>query len=460
MAYTIKLGTFAKKENSTAQPDTTGWASYEINFKQGSNFMAPSFTLSLDFETAQTYNYAELFNKYYWVKSLDVARTGFVEFKLEIDVLATYRTEIGTTPLYILRAANEYDGDIIDNLYPRTIEKITSGSAIADEGKTLQSGNYIVNVLGSNVGSSSLYQLTPAQFSTFISNLTASVKYTRDQAGGQDIPQAIYNSMFNPTDYIKSIMWVPHSFGGGTPIRIFCGLWDSGTDGLIVSGGVQEVYNALLAVPKHPLAATRGAYMNSAPFSEYYIDFQPFGIIALDSVLLAKTESILLKLYVDCITGAGLLKLSSPELGVLCSNVAQYGVPISLGEAQSNINAIASGIGGLGTIAAGMATMNPAIIAGGAAAVLSSTESSIPRATTSGSQGSLCAHYTDKSLIATFYSPTDDDVANNGRPLCAVRTPSSIGGFMIAQKSPINIAAELEEINKIEAYLTSGFYYE
>jgi hypothetical protein len=63
-------------------------------------------------------------------------------------------------------------------------------------------------------------------------------------------------------------------------------------------------------------------------------------------------------------------------------------------------------------------------------------------------------------LTGTFSYITAEDNANIGRPYCQVTTPAQLGGFIMAAKAPLSISATIPEIEKIEAYLTSGFYYE
>ena len=76
MAYTIKLGTFQKLENSTAQPVTTGWAEYSIVFKEGAEISYPVITLQADLSTVAPFNYAVWGSRYYWIMSKTMLRSG------------------------------------------------------------------------------------------------------------------------------------------------------------------------------------------------------------------------------------------------------------------------------------------------------------------------------------------------------------------------------------------------
>ena len=49
MAYTIKLGAFAKLENSTARPASSSWAEYSVVLKEGSDYTDPVLHIAADF---------------------------------------------------------------------------------------------------------------------------------------------------------------------------------------------------------------------------------------------------------------------------------------------------------------------------------------------------------------------------------------------------------------------------
>ena len=110
MAYTLRLGTFAKKENSTAQPDVTGWAEFSIVLKHGSDLINPEVTLTASESDVINYNYAYLFGNYYWIIDKTMDRNNLCTLTLKKDVLASYKTAIGQTNMYILRSSAASNG--------------------------------------------------------------------------------------------------------------------------------------------------------------------------------------------------------------------------------------------------------------------------------------------------------------------------------------------------------------
>ena len=303
MSYIIKLGTFSKKDNSTAQPNTTGWAEYEIVFKNGADIVNPTVTISEDFAVVSPYNYAVIGSRFYWIRRKTILRTGYTVLDLQTDVLATYKTEIGSTPLYILRSSAAYDGNIRDNYYPVLANKTLDGVVFDDYPYTTFSGGvYVIAVAGTNTGASTLYQLSPADFTSLINALMGLI----DGTTAADVIEAIKNSIFEPMRYINSVMWFPKGFTTSGPVNVVIGKWQSGVSAGVISDTVTNIYYKSVAVPKHPLAATRGNYLNLAPYTQYVIEWDPFGTVNLDTAAMSEMTNIEISVYVDALTGQGI----------------------------------------------------------------------------------------------------------------------------------------------------------
>ena len=165
MSYKIKLGSFSKLANSTKQPTTTSWAEYDVTLKNGCNLLDPEVTLNISEATVAGYNYATMFGKYFFIADKYMLRENLCVLRLRHDPMATYKSQIGSSTLYVLRSAAASNGDIRDNLYPTT--SITYGAA-EDAGfvpTSYGSGCYIVNCVGqTTTGGSTLWKFTPNEF--------------------------------------------------------------------------------------------------------------------------------------------------------------------------------------------------------------------------------------------------------------------------------------------------------
>ena len=469
MAHTIYLGTFSKHENSTAQPNITGWASFDVNFKEGADISAPEITLSASLSSVIDFNYAKMLDRYYWIRRKNAFRNGLIVMQLEIDVLATYKTEIGNADLYILRSSNAYTSGMKDTYYPMTGEIVRNQYEIrAAVSNTFSSGVYVVNVMGKNdaTGTSTLYQFTPVQFSELVRHLMA----ITDGFDLTDIVDQIKNAVFKPMEYINSVMWFPEAFAS-SPVAaadLYIGYWPGNVACSRITDPVLHLNSGAAYTPtvfKHPQAATRGSYLNFAPYTQYTIDFPPFGIIPLDTTQLKEQTYVSIDLYVDALTGVGVLTGTSigSETATharLFNISAQYGVQLPLlGNGYSGN--VAGILTTAASIAGAVATGGAATMAGAAAAGLGTMENAIiGSSSTIGSQGSILAHNQARHLDARFFLIADEDNARNGRPLCEVYKPSVLGGFMIAQKGDIDAAIPLPEHDIIKSFLETGFFYE
>lgn len=473
MAYIVKLGTFAKKKNSTAQPDTSGWASFNSVLKQGSELTNPTLQLRMEESDLVNYNYAYMFGSYYWITSRKMVRNDLAEIGLEKDKLATYKTAIGNTNLYIVRSSVSYNGSIKDAFYPMIAQRSIANSTILDSTqKTLSDGCYVVNIMGMNTATSTLYLMTPNEFNLFIKALYSAI----NGVIGANFLQAAVNAVLDPMQYIRSVIWLPFSkataetaFGAlpsqdeyGQAINIFCGIWDSGNQGEYLSTCASIVADWSIPLTKHPQAAARGKFLNCAPYTDHIIEFPPFGSIHVNPDKLIDSQYLNIELAVDAITGMGILQAAGDNsTGVIASVSAQYGVPVPLSGASANMPAISSAIAGTAELIAGIATENPLLaVAGASQGIKGLAESAQAVVSSSGSAGSMAAYQVPKYFYTTYYEVAPEDNTNNGRPLCQMQNPANLGGYMVAEKAPLSISCTRPELEEIQRYITTGFYYE
>ena len=124
----VNFWTFSKRKNSTSKP--TGNAAFTFSnvlLKDECGIISPVIEI---YESAAfnpynlNYAYIDSFHRYYFVSDW-VWIVGRWECRLTVDVLASFKTEIGDADKYILRSAHTYNADIIDSFYP-TKNKITA----------------------------------------------------------------------------------------------------------------------------------------------------------------------------------------------------------------------------------------------------------------------------------------------------------------------------------------------
>lgn len=467
MSIQVAFYNFYKDDKSTARPGASQLsASLACEIKQPCNIMSPRIITDIERPGSATdgafynYCYIEDFQRLYFVSNWTF-ENGFWSADLAVDKLATYRDEIGATPLFILRSSAARNGYIKDSYYPLTGLVTSNGQIIDTDEINLGGGAYIVNVIGQNTGTSTLYKMTPAAFSTFIASLLSRIE--TETGPITSVPEAIRNAMYKPIDYIRSILWVPipDAFSGTAVNTIFVGRWYANDVSAVrLSNAAGLVRSRTISIPKHP-QASRGQYLNMAPYTEYWLDYDPFGLIPLDASKMVDETALTLNIYADAITGIATLKIGGANSGTLASVNAQWGVPIPFAGAAANLGAVASTAQNIGAFVGGLLTGNAGLIAGAAAAGVADAADAIRgNISTIGSAGSMAAYQTGKTFGAIFHHVTDADNEHNGSPLMQVRTPASLGGFMIAQRGDVVITGTAAEADELRGLLERGFYYE
>lgn len=461
MSIVIKFYTFSKKENSTKQPSGTG-DSFDCLIKTPSSLMFPYIELqSSTNPVAYNYAYISDFGRYYFVNDWKFDR-GLWYASLTVDVLATYKTQIGSTSMYVLRASQQKNGYIKDILFPAT-GKVTYDSTIFESGAGIgyKDGYFLVTTVGSNNNAGqTIWQMNASQFNTVMDALMASA----NGYSWGDLTQGVINSLFNPTDYIVSAFWFPQSFSAlSTPHSdiFMCGLWSSGQTVDYIDN-VQVPFTYTVDIPKHPQASSRGAFLNLSPFTTYELDLGFTQTIPLDPSKLVDVAQILVTIYADPMTGIAKVEGRTVTLNdqmQLFNLTCNYGVPISIAMGKNNIN---NTLANIGEAIKAVAQEDPLAGVGSAVGIMDSAISgAIGTVTNTGSIGSIAGHLRPKRLFSRFFDVVDNDNANLGSPLCKVTTPSTLGnGYIKAQDCDISLSAPASEIMLVKSKVMAGFFYE
>lgn len=463
----INFYNFSKKENSTATPTGEGTV-IACTMKTPASLQAP--IVELTSATPPTYNYAHIpdLGRYYFVTGVTYNR-GIWEVALRVDVLASFKTDIGSTSMYFERSSAQKNGNLVDNFYPATAASTVSNTTIASGvGGMWTQGKYVVTILDgdSNTGNTS-YLFLPSAFGAFIQSLMVT---------GSDMAESIWDSLtqsikvtnYEPLKYIGACYWFPNpnfTPGAGASVTsIKMGNFTAtGFTANALDGNATNSASYTISIPAHPQAATRGSFCNLEPFSEYSVNLGPFGNIKLDSTAMAKATSFTITIKLDPFTGKARAMLVT-NLGTVLANLStQWGVPVMI-SSGSNVN-----VGGIGQSLSGLVTMGASAFTGNITGTLLSGGNmisgiaDIAKGTISsvGASGAMVDHQYDMTFNARFFTIADDDNANNGRPYCAVSTPATLTGYMVAQKGLVaSAAATRPELDAVNTYMEEGFYYE
>ena len=281
------------------------------------------------------YAYIPAWHRYYFVSQL-IYELGTWVFVLRCDVMATRKYEIGESDHYIERCSYEFDGDIIDGLYPEKTDpelviayptELAPGvyPCIFDDPNTVNPGiepSYIVGIIGGiaqeNVGaigscyngSVVYFAMAQDQLGDFIASLLNSVNlYAIDP---NEISYDLQKQLINPIQYIESIkcvpfmpsatsdyvakqyylgfqyLDVPYAYGAVDPKTNTNRSWKickapTIGDTTNKDNGYLEYKQNMMKLPLHPEMDSRGHWVLSSPISKYVFTCEPFGQIEIPS---------------------------------------------------------------------------------------------------------------------------------------------------------------------------------
>jgi hypothetical protein len=466
MAFTVKLYSVSKKMNSTLRP-TTVLVQTDCRLKEPCSIINP--VLSINFgltANPQIYNYAYIqsFGRYYFIRNWTFSQALW-NAELEVDVLASWRDYIRSTTCYIVRSSYASNGKIIDTMYPAKSEssiqdsQVTPSPWITD---SIGNGCYVVGVAGQTT---TYYIFTKSALDLFF-NYLFSDTYAMDMTANWSSTFPQLKAQCNPLQYITSLMWFPFQIVGDDVSSIRVGWVNVPVACWAVSGS--GIANGLSGwtLRKHPQAATRGDYLNNAPFSNYTLFYPPWGNITLDSECLANATNIIATWNVDLRTGQGTLIIASGTSMEGNTHILSW-LHSQVGVAQQVSQIVNKGYGFGNAFAPALAT-SANIFAGnfaGAAATIASeignaAASKIPSATTLGSNGGIDSLRGTPSLQYEFKLIVDEDNGHRGRPLCEMREISTLLGYIQVSKPTILAPTTKEEQEKIIDFMEGGFFNE
>jgi len=500
---------FYKKKNSTKRPVVGGTVDRQtVNgiLKEPCSILHPVVSFQAPIQQNMhddffRYAYIPAFSRYYWVKDW-TWNDGLWVCSMEVDVLATYRGEIGLQNEYILRTDSDtadFNGAITDKMYPATtdfdVQKVAYDTPYGI-GDTITNGTYVVGIIGGkntqetgSVGAIAYYAMTQAEFGQLRYVLFGQQGLEDmnliDFVGGvahwkeTDMTENIFKTMYNPYQYIVSCTWFPvakTNMVGDQQKGIQIGWWlyDS------ISGKKLTRFTGVFDwgtqhIPNHPQAPTRGKYLNYAPYTKVTM-WGKFGTLPVDTAYIEVGDYVTVLDTVDFITGECLTQIfvsDNPQgTNRVEMNKTQFmlGVPIQLAQiGRDYLGAVTSAIdagvkaaeGGVtGFVTGGPVGAVLGAIGSAGGAIANTIETAMPQLMTSGINGSFISIGVGTIMTVIHYVVVDEDITHKGRPLCEMRRIDTLTGFVLCGDGEIDLNAYDEEREAVSRFLVTGFFWE
>lgn len=500
---TIKLYHFAKKAMSTDEPSDQPLNQQIVETITGT-FRAPYDILSpvvriennatMAFTTDPP-NYckidggAEQVTRYYWIDKFIWITDTILDLYLTEDYLATWRSAIQASSQYVVRAASTWNGELQDALYPNESSQSIITETLTQtqipwynpNGWNFEDGWFVIGINNSDddaIGSVSYYALNNIAFQSLRNALFSSTSYTN--MSFSEIEEPLYKSLFNPMQYIVSCKWFPirPDITGATNVTFLNIGWfpapafaKQGSYAYRLAEFTRSGHFSL-TLQKHPSAATRGAYLNTAPWYRRTLYIPPFGSIELDTAKMAlATMYPTVYWWIDFISGEVRIRVTSPlnDDAILADSVAMLGMDVGLAQQTQNLlgaagGALSAGISagsGLAGLLMGSGSMFVSGLAGAASGIANAVASFAPDVQALAGHPSIISGDIAPVDQVTLTFPANDDLADRGRPLCEVRTLNTLQGYVLCANAHMAVSNMLgDERRAIESALNSGIYLE
>lgn len=485
---------FNKRPNSTKQPavnDSTLVELTTVQLKENTSFLNPVLLIppnitvnnvSVQFNPVMfNYVYIPAWSRYYYVRDW-VYLNSVWECSLVPDPLASFKTSIGQTSAYVLRSYSQFNTDVTDSFYPATSNMMVSRQNVESEIErtTIPSGCFVLGIINNDssvnthVGSVCYYALDMTNMKTLMTYLFSDSIYIA--SGIDEIGDGLFKSMFDPFQYIVSCMWFPFANtvpAGSNPslANLKVGYWDiTGAKGYPVRQIVKEFgFHSQSEIGHHPQQATRGNYLDKAPYTKLTLYYPPFGEIPIDTQYMrfygsGESNWLYGKIYLDFITGNADLRMSitngydiettADPYYTMCQRSSRIGVPIQISKVMTDyINMAQSTVGAVSSLFSGN-------IAGIFSNVISGVSNSFPKVGSIGSNGSFLEIIEQPYLIKEYYLLVSEDRTEFGRPLCQQKTLSTLSGYIQCGEGDHAFPCTYEEKRIINDALKNGFFME
>lgn len=471
---------YSKRLNSTTHPAGSPAVTLSaVRLKDNSGILHPVLEIYKQANwNPKSYNYAWIqeYNRYYFVNDW-TWNLGNWECSLDVDVLASWKTQIGIADKYVLRAASRYDNNAVDTFYPA----LGTPSAFYYDTKSMDyvtdydNGTYILGVANqaaAGAGAISYYVMSSAQIRALVQEMLPTPQDTW-ATGFTGMTDTLYRALYSPFDYIKSCKWFPISLhASGSDVAIAFGNYtaSSAQGKFLVNDTTQWGQTSkTLNLPSDWLS--REAKKKNLPYTHLYLVFNPFGVIELNPHDFSTASSIRITQTIDFVSGESMLKIYAVINNVdtfITQIVANLAQDINLSSASVNASALlkgalgtAAGVIAIGTGGAGLPAVAGVITTAGS--VADTAASMIPTPSGSVGQNAGGARMMDgiATLIVVGTEFADEHLSEFGRPLLESVVLNTLSGYIKCADGEINtVPAYREELEQIGTYLTGGFYYE
>lgn len=450
----VTLLNFSKRLNSTKQPTTAQLAAgkkfSDVTLKEITNIDNPVLKLAGARENDYAYNYAYIhdWGRYYHIKTADLRHEDIYHASLELDDLATFKTQILSTSAFVRYSSSDYSPFLIDDrvamLTDVDISTITAASIFST------TPHYILSVVGEN-GVNCIIPSDPN-----------AIPATLYQQQVTDLVQALCIQWSDAQSCLLDLIETPIDVGADyTAQPAFVGKIDIGDRSCVnqyFNSMLEEQYESI-AIPVTYSDFRLFKFVNAV----LYLPFVGTVELDLSAFYPHPDSSGLVKIHTvaNPMTGSIVYTLKNGVDEIVETYTASCGrkLPINASSPRDVIGAITHIMSAAGAIATGKS-----------ATAISQTITAIGdtlkfRGSTIGSFAGSYGEYAGTDFILAVEKHNSRIEPSNltdyvGRPCGKVRSLNGLTGFVQTEGFSINLDVNSDVIKSINSKLDAGIYIE
>lgn len=454
----LKLYKHNKRINSTLLPSEEDvLISGEVSLKSATSVDEPVFVMACDEEHmpyARICNYAVCQGNYYWVVDTVQLNKSHVQIQCKLDPLATYKNQILATKAYVLYSESHGNYHTLDNRITARTDNLQKTEVVKMNDLFSSNLNTIIEVTNGTGGSFDTPYLLTATETSFL----------KQELVTPDFLNEMKQYFSNPLENVIRAQLTPVTLGNldnwGTLDRIQVGNYMLEAQGRRFSSSkmVKKFYT--IHIPW-----LYSDFRNRSPYTNITL-YMPFvGMVSLDTAVLYNTNSILIEVFVEPISGSVVYKIyadspASTEVSVLIdtySGNCNTETPIAR---VTTVNGV-QGTVSAALVGASLATNPVMALVSGASLIDAFRQKTQINGALSSAIGSQLGQDIELTVWSSKTNAEPSEVANViGLPYNSTAELGELSGYTQTQNVSVSAIAREPILNEINAFLNGGIYIE
>lgn len=445
---------FSKRRNSTKQP--TGGTSVTVYLKDGCSVENPVFRIDgVDLSA----NYCFWDGNYYFIDDIVLSNNNIYELHCSIDVLATYKTTIGSSTQFIERSASDFDKLIPDPLLSQSQNVVSANYATTTISKLNTAGFYTIQCFGTH--GVNIFGYDDLKNITGILNNSA---YGFTPGGFDALFQTIGMNVMDVSAYCSNVMWHPFNMSNfvttaNCPIAVAFWVLTGVTGTRMDTHYITDSGTINIPTTHYPSDDFRSYH---PAYSRYELYLPGVGTVSMPAV--NASAELYYSMTYDIITGECTYALYSRlQGGLQQAKIATYsgmlGVSIPWSTQRIDAPSLLEHI-----VAPDISFQDYASIANSTVhAAMNVVRDTIePQTSIHAGGGNMANIKTHSAIVCSVqnFDCKDFPLTECGRPLFEHRTISTLSGFIKCSNASVSITGLGPEKDMVNNYLNTGFYYE